>query len=229
MTLILPLCSYHDTSLTLFLLLSFSCFLLFNFYLLIDLVIHSFIFYSLTSWGTRRCTGKQSKSSVTSFHTGIPYVHPGISYPSVKSPLLLPLVLHLPFANFPVSPFLLPLLISPFPFPPSPSPLPISSPHLPLPVAPLSISPTPLPPSPSSPYWSPTPRLLLPVSPSLLPPPCLPLLIALLPLPIAPSQSPLPRCSSPRLPPTNLFHVHPPHLPTSFPAPSPCILIITCT
>ena len=117
----------------------------------------------------------------------------------------------------------------PLPFPPSPYPLPISSPHLPLPVAPLSISPTPLPLSPSSPSWSPTPVLPLPVCPSLLPPPCLPLLIALLPLPIAPSQSPLPRCSSPCLPPTNLLHVHPPHLPTSFPAPSPCILIIICT
>ena len=158
-----------------------------------------------TSWGTRRCTGKQSQKKLT-FHLGIPcaciaisechslchprhsicgklnpktYVHIGIpSYPSVKSPLLLVL--------------LLPLLISAFSLPLSPSPLPIAPPHLPLPVArpslPLPIAPCP---SPSSICHLPLHTHLLPVHP-----PRLPLLdsrplSALLPIPL-PSCPPLP-------------------------------------
>ena len=62
-----------------------------------------------TSWGTRRCTGKQkSENSVTSFHPGIS------SYLSVKSPLL--------FASFPL--------------PPSHLPSPLPPPRLTLPVSP---------------------------------------------------------------------------------------------
>ena len=92
----------------------------------------------------------------------IAYVHPGIpSYPSVKSPLLLPLLLPLPHLS--------PLPVAPFPSSPlfPTAPLSISSsrcppPHchsLPIPIAPLHISPSPLPPS----------RFNLPVSPSPLP------------------------------------------------------------
>ena len=108
---------------------------------------HTFFHYYCTSWGTQRCTGKQSDQLVRKLcnliHPGIPcacsylsiserdslcpprhsiclqplinpiaHVHPGIpSYPSVKSPLLFPLLLPLPI---PTS----------FPFPPFPSPPP---------------------------------------------------------------------------------------------------------
>ena len=98
----------------------------------------------------------------------IAYVHPGIpSYPSVKSPLLLPLLLPLPTS---------------FPFPPSP--LPPS--HLPpFPIAPLhlllTLSPSPL--RPSSRLYCFPPHLPLPVALFQIPPPCLPLPIAIHPLP----------------------------------------------
>ena len=73
-------------------------------------------------------------------------------FPSVKSPLLVPLLLPLPFANFHVSLFLLP------PSPPSHPPR-CPPPHLPHPVAHLPVIPLPVSHSPSP-----------PVSPSLLPP-----------------------------------------------------------
>ena len=122
----------------------------------------------------------------------------------------------------------LPLPVAPSPLPPSPSHPPrCPLPNLPHPVAPLPVIPLPVSHSPSPPPCLPLPVAPLPVSPSSLPSSPSPL-----PLPIAPSQSPLPYCPSPRLPPTPLLHVHrphSPHLPTSLPAPSPCILIITCT
>ena len=100
----------------------------------------------------------------------IAYVHPGIpSYPSVKSPLLLRLLLPLPIpTSFPFPPSLLP---------PSPLPLSPSPPHLvPLPIAYLSslLLPSPLPPS----------RFPLPVSTPHTPPCWYP------PLPITPPSCP---------------------------------------
>ena len=91
----------------------------------------------------------------------IAYVHTGIpSYPSVKSPVLLPLLLPLPI---PTS----------FPFPPPRCPLPIFPPlpHCPSLHLLLTLSPSPLPTS-SHPYCSP-PHLSLPVATFQIPPPCL--------------------------------------------------------
>ena len=68
----------------------------------------------------------------------ITYVNPGIpSYPSVKSSLLLPLLLPITFA-----PSYLPLPVAPLPFSPSPLLSPLLHCHLPLPVA-VSHSPHP--------------------------------------------------------------------------------------
>ena len=106
----------------------------------------------------------------------VAYVHPGIpSHPSVKCPLLLPLILPLPiptsfiFPPFPLPPSHLP---HPSPLPPSPSP-----PHIvPLPIATLfpsllllHISPSPLPlrfplPVSTSPLLSPSFLSTLPTS-----------------------------------------------------------------
>ena len=143
-----------------------------------------------TSWGTRRCTGKQSKTlqphSTQAFHVlvaisecdslcrprhsiclqllikPITYVHPGIpSYPSEISPPLAP--------------------SSP---PPSPHLFPLS----PLPVAPLSISSSPCPP----PHCQPLPIPIAPLSiaPFQIPPPCLHPPRCHPPLPIPPPSCP---------------------------------------
>ena len=128
----------------------------------------------------------------------IAYVHPGIpSYPSVKSPLLLPPLLPLP-TSFP---------FPPSPLPPSPLPLSISSslcppPHchpLPVSIASLPISPSPLH------FQIPPPCLPLPVAIHPLPSPLLPVHPPHLPLsiilpafsPCQPRQHPFPHFPSP--------------------------------
>ena len=125
--------------------------------------------YVTTSWGTRRCKGKQRK--LCNLRPPRPFI---ISICEIPSPFaLLP---PLPFAPFPISPFPLAPPCLPFPWPPPHLPFPISSqsnpPCLPLPAYP-SVLPSPLLAlaNPSTP-----PRFPLPVCPS--------------PLPISPSPSP---------------------------------------
>ena len=118
----------------------------------------------------------------------IAYVHTGIpSYPSVKSPLLLP--------------FLLPLPI-PTSFPPPRCPLPIFPPF---PIAFLSIS-SPCPPLHCQPL--PIPIAPLPISPSPLPPSRFPLPVSTPPPSRLPSTPPHPPFFLSTLPP-NTSHSHP--------------------
>ena len=81
----------------------------------------------------------------------IAYVHSGIpSYPSVKSPLLLPLLLPLPFAPLQVSPLIASSLSPPPHLPVAPSQFPPPHCHLPNPAPLPTLSPCqPLSPSPS--------------------------------------------------------------------------------
>ena len=132
--------------------------------------------YIVTSWGTRRCTGKQIKKTL--YPHSIQILHRVHLWNPLSS---WPFFSNSPLPTSPSPPSCCPLPISPFPLPPSSSPLPPPSLTLhvspfPLPTLartcrfPIPVSPSPLPPSPSPPPHSKSPT----PAPHPLPPSCPP-------------------------------------------------------
>ena len=109
---------------------------------MLDLIFSVMSFHVILAIGERErysfCNNRHS-ICLQPLSNSAAYVHPGIpSYPSVKSPLLLPLLLPFPFA---------PPHLAPLPFPPPTSPsLPLSPSPLPPPSLPLPVAPYPSPP-----------------------------------------------------------------------------------